>query len=65
MYNGCWKLDTKFYNELNLDTIAKDLPSQLDYTSIRLEMYQNKEKLIVLKFRFIVGLMVYICDNPT
>ena len=28
-------------------------------------MYQNKENLIAFKFRFIVGLMVYICDNPT
>ena len=39
--------DTKFYNELNLDMILNDLLNQLDYKSIRLEMYQNKEKLIV------------------
>ena len=57
--------DTKFYNELNLDMILKDLLNQLDYKSIKLKMYQNKENLIAFKFRFIVGLMVYICDNPT
>lgn len=52
--------DTKFYNELNLDMILKDLLNQLDYKSIKSEIYQNKEKLIVFKFQFIVGLMVYM-----